>query len=345
MLHPFAGIQTELQGIAREIEARSARHGVPVGCMAGYFVEKLGQMLRPGLVVLASRAAGGGPWEAVRDLGALVELVHCASLLHDDVVDDAETRRSRPTVYRRWGDRQSVLLGDLLLAQALACLAPHSTPATLATVRDITRDLAEGQLLELEAEGRHDLPVEHYLRIIHLKTATFFGHSARLGAEAASAPPETAEALQRFGTALGMAYQILDDLLDAVGDEAELGKTVRADLANGRPTLPLLRLLELEAGDGPTTRALAEGRSAQLAVELPGWMHASGAYARVVADARRIEAEARSALAGLGPSADTGALTGLVDYVFARLDRMAVAPRVSSAPSAAPRIPTPRAAR
>lgn len=287
--------------------------------MARFFCENLGQMLRPGLVLAASCLGGQPPGQEARDLAALVELVHGTSLLHDDVIDRSELRRGRPTVHSRWGEREAVLLGDLLLAHGLALVAPHAREAVLDTVAAITRDLAAGQLLELEAEGEAILSPEEYLRIIRLKTATFFGHCSRLGGLAGELEEEDLERLEVFGTSLGFAYQMLDDLLDLASDAADLGKPVGADLANQRLTLPVLHLLEIEGPDGPTRAALGRRDEAFLLHEVPQRIHSQGAFEKVVGDARGHCQEARESLAGLQARHRVEVLEELLDYLFGRL--------------------------
>lgn len=324
--HPFAGLADELEAV-RRLAAEVARHHGPEATELGQgFVSNLGQLLRPSLVLACSRLGDAPPPEAPRALAALVELVHAASLLHDDVIDGAETRRGRPATHRVHGEAQAVLLGDLLLAHGLRLLAPHATPSILETLGRITRDLAQGQLLELRAEGRDDVDEAEYLEIIRLKTASFFGSCARLGALAAGLDELTCGALEAYGLEVGFAYQILDDLLDVSAGTEGLGKPTGADLANGRRTLPLLRHLELEGPDGPVRRALGADRPELAGPELAARIHSSGAYDQVVADARARCREARRHLQVVGDASAAAPLHGLLDYLFRRLERLIPAP-------------------
>lgn len=319
---PFPELAEDLALVRERIGQVSRHHGAWPAELAGTFVSNLGQMLRPGLVLAASRLDQPDAPPCAVDLAALVELVHAASLLHDDVIDAAETRRGRPALHRLHGDVEAVLTGDLLLAHGLRLVAPHASPEILATLARITRDLARGQLLELAVEGQPDVPVEAYLGIIHRKTASFFGLAARLGGLAAGLPTPELEALETYGTSLGFAYQILDDLLDVSADQRELGKPVGADLINRRPTLPLLRQLEREGPGGALRRALQEGTEAALAPELPELMRASGAFDAVVLEAQDYCEEGRSALAALGPRAGRERMERLLSYLFERLEAL-----------------------
>lgn len=321
-VHPFPDLAPDLELVRERIGHVTRHHGPWASELAGSFVSNLGQMLRPGLVLAASRVDAPRVPPAARDLAALVELVHAASLLHDDVIDAAETRRGQPALHCLHGDAEAVLTGDLLLAHGLRLVAPHATPPVLATLARITRDLARGQLLELEVEGHVEIPVETYLEIIHRKTASFFGLSARLGGLAAGLTGPGLDALETYGTSLGFAYQILDDLLDVSADQRELGKPVGADLINRRPTLPLLRHLEREGPGGPLRLALEEGREAELAPELPELMRGSGAFAAVVDEAQRYCDLGRQALERLGERPGRERMERLLAYLFERLDTL-----------------------
>ena len=322
--HPFPDLASDLEAVRARIGQVTRHHGAWPAKLAGTFVSNLGQMLRPGLALAASRLDAEAAPPAALDLAALVELVHAASLLHDDVIDAAEVRRGQPALHRLHGQVEAVLTGDLLLAHGLRLVAPHANQDILAALARITRDLARGQLLELEAEDQLDIAVETYLEIIHRKTASFFGLSARLGGLAAGLAPDELEALESYGTSLGFAYQILDDLLDVSADQRELGKPVGADLLNRRPTLPLLRQLEREGPQGALRRALAEGTEAALAPELPELMRASGAFDAVVREAQEYCEAGRTALARLGERAGRDRLERLLGYLFERLEALTV---------------------
>jgi octaprenyl-diphosphate synthase len=319
---PFPDMAEDLALVRDRIGEVTRHHGPWASQLAGTFVSNLGQMLRPGLVLAASRLDAPATPAAARDLAALVELVHAASLLHDDVIDTAETRRGRPALHRLHGEVEAVLTGDLLLAHGLRLVAPHASPGILATLARITRDLARGQLLELNVEGQPDIPVATYLDIIHRKTASFFGLSARLGGLAADLAGQELDALEAYGTSLGFAYQILDDLLDVSADQRELGKPVGADLLNRRPTLPLLRQLEREGPSGALRSALRDGREADLAPELPELVRSSGAFEAVVREAQEYCEAGRTALDRLDERPGRERMERLLGYLFERLEAL-----------------------
>jgi octaprenyl-diphosphate synthase len=252
----------------------------------------------------------------------LVELVHAASLLHDDVVDRSSLRRGKETVHSLWGERQAVLLGDLFLAHGLHLLAPHATRPILETVSLITQDLARGQLLELEAEGDLHLSASAYLAIIEGKTATFFGHCAHLGGLAGALPKQDLPHLHHFGVSVGFAYQMLDDLLDYSTTSEELGKPVGADVTNQRLTLPLLRMLEEERYSGPVIQALQARDTIFLRQELPSRIRASGAFQVVVEEAREECQKAHTALTKLASRKNLAPLIALTEYLFERVERL-----------------------
>ncbi len=317
---PFPHLKPYLDQVRFKVQQASQARRDPTGKMLDHFTRKLGQLLRPSLVLAASELSGKKPTESALALGALVELVHAASLLHDDVIDKAETRRGQVALHQIYGARQAVLSGDLLLSHGLQLISTHATSEILDTLAAITRDLAKGQLLELEAENRALSDVEEYLEIIHRKTATFFGYSARLGALCAGLDAPEVQALETYGSSVGMAYQILDDLLDVAGEEETLGKPVGADLMNGRPTLPLLRQLAREEETGPLHRVYQKLAPLPSPEELRLWLETSGAFEEVVEDARGYCRLAEHALETVQHRPNLGPLNQLIRYLFTRLE-------------------------
>lgn len=321
------------------LQAMAASHQAPVSEMIEYFAQKFGQMLRPGLLLSASEATGGIQ-PASDALAALVELLHGASLLHDDVIDRADERRGRATVHRLWGSRQAVLLGDLLLAHALEFLAPHARSKVLGLVAQITEDLAQGQLLELKAEGKSKLSIAEYDQIIEKKTATFFALAARLGATVAGASLPQEEALFRYGLELGFAYQVLDDLLDVASTSEDLGKTAGADFLNGRPTLPVLNLFEREGYGGPSHAAFLARDAEFAAHEYRVRLHQSGAFEATRERAVQHCHAAEASLAEVPDGIAKRELLGLIRYLFERLSRLSIP--VSQAVRSETRLQAPR---
>jgi octaprenyl-diphosphate synthase len=265
--------------------SRLTREGVsPATDSATHLLEAGGKRIRPLTVLLAAACFGPVPG-AARDLAVVAELIHLATLLHDDVIDDGQERRGRPTPRRLWGNAVSVLAGDLLLTHALERTATAAPGAVLADLFATLRRLVDGEVIQLRGRTRLDLGEDVYFRIVRDKTASLFAWAARAGAIAAGAPADAVTALGEFGACVGLAFQLVDDVLDYAGDPQATGKALLGDLVEGKLTLPLVRTLaahpaltkEIEAVRGGDPRA-AE-RVAQ-AVRASGTCDAVRALAR-----------------------------------------------------------------
>jgi len=208
-----------------------------------YIVGAGGKRIRPRLVLLFSEALGfEGPERY--ELAAIVEFIHTATLLHDDVVDESAMRRGRATANAMFGNAASVLVGDFLYSRAFQMMVSVNRMRVLQVLADATNVIAEGEVLQLMNMHDPDLAVADYLQVIRFKTAKLFEASARLGAVLAGADPALEEACADYGRSLGTAFQLVDDLLDYEGNSSELGKNVGDDLREGKPTLPLLLAME-----------------------------------------------------------------------------------------------------
>ncbi|NTY01229.1 polyprenyl synthetase family protein [Deinococcus sp. JMULE3] len=213
-----------------------------------------GKRVRPMIALLAAQVLGASParadWGGVRDLGVCVELLHSASLLHDDLIDDADTRRGQQAAFRRFGNVVSVMSGDFMLARLLGLLAGMPGGAALTRMFGETASvICEGEVLQFQVAAYQEYALEHYLTVIHGKTAALTQLAAEAPAVLLGAPPAHREALATFGLEYGMAFQMQDDLLDLAADEATLGKPVGGDLREGKATFPLLHLLQGPHGD------------------------------------------------------------------------------------------------
>ena len=231
----------------REVDAVIARRLTSdvalVNQIAGYIVHAGGKRMRPKLVLLFANALGfQGPERF--ELAAVVEFIHTATLLHDDVVDESSLRRGKQTANALFGNAASVLVGDFLYSRAFQMMVSTNRMRVLDVLAEATNIIAEGEVLQLMNMHDPDISVEDYLRVIRYKTAKLFEASARLGAVLADATPETEEACAAYGRALGTAFQLIDDVLDYEGDTQALGKNVGDDLREGKPTLPLLVAME-----------------------------------------------------------------------------------------------------
>ena len=211
--------------------------------MGGYIAGAGGKRLRPILLLLAARLAGYRGPRGVR-LACVVELLHTATLIHDDVVDQAPLRRGRPSANRRWGDDASVLVGDHLYSKSFAALVRDNDRAVMETLARSTVSMTEAEVFQLELKRSGTTSEADYLRIITHKTASFISACCRIGALLGGSPPTLIEALTRYGLDIGVAFQISDDSLDFVADQDRLGKAIGADLREGKRTLPLIAMLE-----------------------------------------------------------------------------------------------------
>lgn len=230
----------QVDGVIRE---RLSSRVALIDQISRYIVNAGGKRIRPRLVLLFCEALGfEGPERF--ELAATVEFIHTATLLHDDVVDESDLRRGRPTANARFGNAASVLVGDFLYSRAFQMMVSVNRMRVLDVLADATNVIAEGEVLQLMNMHDPDLSVEDYLQVIRYKTAKLFEASARLGAVLAGADPATEEACAGYGRALGTAFQLVDDLLDYEGNSSELGKNVGDDLREGKPTLPLLLAME-----------------------------------------------------------------------------------------------------
>lgn len=232
-----------------------------IGAVADHIIGSGGKRLRPAVLILSARACGY-EGELHHRLAAIVEMIHTSTLLHDDVVDDSSQRRGRPTANEAFGNAAPVLAGDFLYSRAFQMIVATKSQKMMEILSNATNVLAEGEVQQLMHAGNPDLDEAGYTQVIERKTATLFEASARLGAVCANAPTEVEEALTNYGCHLGRAFQIMDDLLDYVGDPAATGKNLGDDLAEGKMTLPLIRAMAVGTKeDAAAIRRAVEERS------------------------------------------------------------------------------------
>ncbi len=318
--HAFAGVFTlltpHLAELDRFLHGQLASFEPEIRAMADYCIDTSGKRIRPALVFLSGwRGPGIVEPDLVR-VAAVVELVHLATLVHDDIMDEADVRRSRRTAAREYGPTAAVLLGDALFAHALHLATQFPTTEICAAVSDSTRKVCAGEIVQTLRRGSTNVTRADYQRIVDLKTAELFRVSCFLGARLAGFEAGYVDAASRFGRHLGIAYQIYDDLVDFFGDETRIGKTLGTDLASGKLTLPLLALLDrLPPGDRAGLTAEIKGeRPAQLALRLRQ-MRELGVFA-LVADAVQAEiAAATAALQEWPTHSPTPLLLGLCDVL------------------------------
>jgi len=247
----FDLIHDDLERVEKEISLESVASVEVVTQIAQYLQESGGKRLRPSLLLLASKLIGGPgrTGESAIRLGAVVEIVHAATLVHDDVIDDARTRRGRPSANAQWGNHTSVLAGDWLYMEAFQVALRERNFHVLDLLIGLTQMMVEGELLQLERIGRIEVTEADCMELVDRKTACLFSVCAKLGAVVSGADSQTEERLGDYAWNLGMAFQLVDDLLDFTSREKVLGKPVGNDLREGKVTLPLVYALEQASGE------------------------------------------------------------------------------------------------
>jgi octaprenyl-diphosphate synthase len=304
-------LAAEMLQVDAVIERSLSSEVVLINQISHYIVSAGGKRIRPRLVLLFAAALGfRGPERFA--LAAIVEFIHTATLLHDDVVDESSLRRGRQTANALFGNSASVLVGDFLYSRAFQMMVGINRMRVLEVLADATNIIAEGEVLQLMNMHDPDLAVADYLRVIRFKTAKLFEASARLGAVLAGADRAVEDACADYGRSLGTAFQLVDDLLDYDGETHELGKNVGDDLREGKPTLPLLVAMErgTEAERRLIRHAIEHGENERLA-EIVAIVGRTGAL-QATREAARSEAElACRALAALPDSPARAALLEL----------------------------------
>src|ERR1051325_1108841 len=250
----FDLIQPELEKVERKLSAESVASVETVTAISQYLQSSGGKRLRPALLLLSAKAAGGADGQAV-SLAAVVELIHAATLVHDDVIDAAQIRRGRPSSNVKWGNHTCVLAGDWLYMQAFQIALRERNFQILDLLISLTQMMVEGELLQLERIGKIDISEADCMELVDRKTACLFSVCARLGALSAQADVAVQEQLGEYAWNLGMAFQLVDDVLDFTAREKTLGKPVGGDLREGKVTLPLVYALERAT---PAERRLVE---------------------------------------------------------------------------------------
>lgn len=237
-------IGDDMASVDQVIRERLQSEVVLINQIGHYIVGSGGKRLRPALVVLAGRLTGA-PAGHIHELAAVIEFIHTATLLHDDVVDESSLRRGRNTANAEFGNAASVLVGDFLYSRAFQMMVRVANPRVMEVLAEATNIIAEGEVLQLLNIKEPDTDEEAYLRVVRYKTAKLFQAAAQVGAILGGAAPDDERALADYGTHLGTAFQLIDDVLDYSGDEAETGKHLGDDLAEGKPTLPLIHAMRV----------------------------------------------------------------------------------------------------
>lgn len=318
----FAGVRALAADDMREVDAlirhRLSSDVVLINQIADHIIASGGKRLRPMLHVLAARAAGYQGTEHAK-LAAIIEFIHTSTLLHDDVVDESDMRRGRKTANAVWGNAASVLVGDFLYSRSFQLMVELDDMRIMRILADTTNTIAEGEVLQLLNIGNADVNEAAYLAVIERKTAVLFAAATELGGVLGGLSDAQTQALRRYGMELGYAFQIADDLLDYVSDAETLGKNIGDDLAEGKPTLPLIYAMQAaDAQQLATLRQAVEQGGLESLDDIIHAIRQSGALERTHATAVTHAQAAHEALASLPLSPQRDALAALADYAVER---------------------------
>lgn len=305
------------------IRRRLSSDVVLVNQVAEHIIAAGGKRLRPMLLLLVTRAlsadARAGAGADAHQLAAVVEFIHTATLLHDDVVDESDLRRGRKTANALFGNAASVLVGDFLYSRSFQLMVELERLEVMKILADTTNAIAEGEVLQLLHVRNPDTDEPAYLKVIERKTAVLFAAATRLGALLAGADAATQQKLHDYGMALGYAFQIADDVLDYSADEATLGKHLGDDLAEGKATLPLIHaILHADAGTRARLRTIVEAGDVDAMPEVLAAIDATGGIAYSRRRAEDYADAAERALEGFGENDAIAALRGLARYSVGR---------------------------
>jgi octaprenyl-diphosphate synthase len=315
----FDLLREDLAAIERELSRDSVSNVNVITDIADYLRQSGGKRLRPSLLLLAAKALGYRGAGAIR-LGAVVELVHTATLVHDDIIDGADTRRGRPSANTTWGNEKCVLAGDWLYMQAFRVALEERNLKVLDLLIGLTQQMVEGELLQIQKLGKAISEAEYY-DLIFRKTACLFSVSTRMGAVLAGASEAHEASLAAYGRAVGLAFQIVDDVLDLTATEEVLGKPVASDLREGKATLAVIHASDHgTAADRKAIQRVLDDRSFENVgrQQIQEILARNGSVEYAMAAADRYAAHSRQALTSLTDSDFKRALLWVPDFVVAR---------------------------
>jgi octaprenyl-diphosphate synthase len=315
----FEPIKDDLDRVEEEFERRIQSRVALIPEMGKYIQKSGGKRARPAVLLMAARLAGYTGDKAVLN-ASVVEFIHTATLVHDDIIDESELRRGRDAVHTKWGNHITVLFGDFLYLKSMSLALSQDRLEIIRQLCEVTLRIVEGEIYQLTKNGVVDLTEEEHFDIVRRKTAYLFAGCARIGSLLGPTTREQQDALWDYGLNIGMAFQIVDDLLDFTGDEVVLGKPVGGDLREGKMTLPVIHLLQ-RGGDGAALiRRIVEARAATL----DEWreLRTLLIQARSIDYAQRAAVDfverAKKALYAFPASDSRDALMFLPDYVISR---------------------------
>lgn len=318
---PFELVRPDLEKVEVAIREQVRDFDSAVEPYIAYICNTSGKRIRPALAILVGGAAGG-VGEDHRKIGVILELIHMATLVHDDIIDGATARRSMPTTNAKWGNSLAVLLGDALFSHALTLATDFNSIDICRKVGNAAKQVCQGEILQTQRRFDLTLSKEDYFRVIEMKTGALFAAATGLSAAVSGLAPEDEEKLATYGMKLGTAYQIYDDCLDLVGSEEIVGKTLGTDLAKGKLTLPILNLLESasESQRGIINRRIIEQKDLDLPV-LVGIAEYEGAIGKAIDTALGLLAGCREDLGVLAPSEYKEALTQITRFLESLLGK------------------------
>lgn len=313
-----ACVSEDLKATDQLILSRLSSDVALINQIGHHIIQSGGKRVRPLIVLLAAKACG---YEGVHHhtMAAVVEFIHTSTLLHDDVVDEADTRRGQATANANWGNAASVLVGDFLYSRSFQLMVEPQNLRILSLMAETTNIIAAGEVLQLLNCHDADTDSERYFQVIYRKTAKLFEASAQLGAVLANQPLAVEQALSTYGKELGNAYQLIDDVLDYAADETELGKTLGKDLAEGKPTLPLiLALARSDSAEQALIRCAIEQGNTDNLSEITAIIHKTNA----LNDTKQAAEDAVDrAIAALAVLPDSDYKTALIDLAKLSVNR------------------------
>lgn len=315
-------INPHLYTVEERIRAQARAFDPAVEGYVSYVCDKGGKRLRPALALLAGGATGKISSSHV-DLAVIVELIHVATLVHDDIMDGAELRRDQPTANAKWGNSLSVLLGDCLFAHALRLATNFSNTDVCRRIADAAAEVCSGEIIQTQRRYDLKLSTADYYRIIEMKTAALFSVACELGAFISEASPGVIGALKNFGGKVGIAYQIYDDCLDLAGTEEEAGKTLGTDLRKGKFTLPILLALQNREGlDLGQLRDLLLREDGPDEAFLADMLNQSGSLSAAAQVARKLLDEGRASLDTVPANRYVHGLRSITDHLGGLIDQL-----------------------
>lgn len=317
----FAPVAEELAEVERRIQARVSSRADLISEVTTYVLGSGGKRVRPALLLLSARVCGYDRGERAVDLAVVAEFMHVATLIHDDIIDNAQKRRGQPSANARWGSHISVLAGDFLYSHSIQRLVSDGDFRILKAFADATVAMTEGEILEVKWHRDPDILYQDYLTIITCKTAALFSAACRSGALIAGVDSPRVEALTEFGLNLGIGFQLVDDALDFTASEEILGKPVGNDLLEGKVTYPMIYVLHQDrsAARDEICRLLRDGYMRDADVEtIRRYVTERGGVHAAVEEARKYLNKAREQLLPFSDSAARRSLEMLVDFIAER---------------------------